>query len=421
MGSLRNESEAILDMVADTRGFTSTKTHGVTKVVGPSGHSVSTIETDGPRAVKNLRTRLKNKVGWTQKLYEKQKEEDRRRRMERADQEHERRVARVDHQRTSLVVDDILGEIAVSSWALCEAVRERARQTGRPLEHEGIAGREWQGDVFEVARALWPELPDARNHPETIRLQTALIPFMQQAQDLLTLRTASNGSGATWWVRDEDDDRHDPPEEEGTPPPVEEPDPAPTASRSPEDGQNVKIYTCGEATEEPGVTCVFADTSPQSVAMHRTKYNGGPHPFEAELPCTFRSCQSVRVTVNSYAQHLARTHGFTGVVCRVCFEVLGTRSEHMSHMNREHPEHNEQSEQSPPTPVAVSEAPQSAVWAALMEHPEEAAKVIGAMLGTHATVVARCAQLEEDKATLRTQLATVEKTLRRIQRAMGSG
>jgi hypothetical protein len=88
MATLQSTAEELVAMVKETYGFKVTKAHGKYKILGPD-HRHCTISTNlsHQRELANLRSALA-RVGWSQRLYEKRKEEDHKARLDAANAQH---------------------------------------------------------------------------------------------------------------------------------------------------------------------------------------------------------------------------------------------------------------------------------------------------------------------------------------------
>lgn len=257
--------------------------------------------------------------------------------------------------------DVILSDIPYSMDLLAAAVLDLAKAAdATPIQERGSTVYDWTGDLYEVLRSLWPELPVAADPNDLKRLYVQLLPKMRQTGVLrkqISAHAPHRGGQEVWRVRD--DGRRavaEPVAAVTAPPPKEAPvSAASTATAEPvtsapippepatvpeETPQPVKLYPC------PTPDCAFVDPHEHATQAHINKFKNRPeeHPVGVPgIPCPER-CGAVRLTSYAYRKHAVAVHPEkykpTDVMCQKlgCFQWFPGTPEYRTHLKEVHPE-----------------------------------------------------------------------------------
>lgn len=241
--------------------------------------------------------------------------------------------------------NDILSDIPYSMDVIAAAVIDLAKAANAtPILERGVTVYDWSGDLYDVLRSLWPELPVEPVAEDLKRLYVELIPKMRHSGVLRKQLNAYKGGRDVWRVRD--DGRRAMAEPVAAAPPPKEAamsvaTPAPAPVINPEEHpEPVKLYPC------PELNCAFVDPNEHATQAHISKFKNRPkdHPVgKPGMPCP-EGCGAVRTEPYAVRKHAVRDHPDkykpTDVMCQKlsCFEWFASTGEYRTHLTQEHPE-----------------------------------------------------------------------------------
>lgn len=279
--------------------------------------------------------------------------------------------------------DEILSDTSYSMDLITAAVLELARAADvPPVQERGVTVYDWSGDLYDVLRSLWPDLPVQPDADDLKRLYVQLIPEMRRTGALrkqISAPTARKGGKDVWRVRDDGRRAVAEPVVMTAPSPKEVPMSATTtptlaplvaASIPPEPATvpeetpaAVKLYPC------PTTGCAFVDPVEHATQAHINKFNSRPeeHPVGVPgLPCP-EGCGAVRLTTYAYRKHLVRDHPDkyknSDVMCQKldCLQWFDGTPKYRTHLKEVHPEALRRTHADEPTPVKEDAPPTAAV------------------------------------------------------------
>jgi hypothetical protein len=412
MATVSSEVQDILDQVKGTRGYRTVRTRKGVQVLGPNDTSSCISNTASrSKARSSILGRLRREVFWTPELYAQQQEADRKKRLEQAldvNHPHTDRTgmnptptgAVNDRARHADCVDTLLDDLDANAWLLAAQILELARPQGTRGTHDGQPGWEWNGDLFTVMRELWPDVPKSRTHPQSMRLQTTVIPHLRHTKRLIALRSDDQDSSVVWWVVDDEEPRKVAPGGDAA------------ATASAEGPRSVKLHVCEMPTVVDGQPCVFTDTSPHSVRMHRTQCGDAPHPHEGVFECTADpACPAVRGTRKSMNSHLERHHGYK--IC-ACDRAWPSRSAFAQHARWNHSRTTHKGAVPVPVPAqATAPAPAGD----LPIDPQEIGTYVAGVFAANTELTEQVRRLTAENEELRNERKELRRRLARVERA----